>query len=528
VKRNPLTRLTAIQPRDSVEVRAIPRDWSIRMDPSARRTDGGKVLIGGSPLRILRLSAAGARWLDAVVAGDPLPASPPSRRLAGRLIDAGLALPRPSHTDSISRDDVALVVPVRDAPKGLARTLASVGHVGECVVIDDGSRHAAAVRSAAPRATVLRHPRPLGPAAARQRGWRATTKPIVAFVDADVEAGDDWLAPLLDHFGDPAVGAVAPRILTSGGTTSQLLARYEAARSPLDLGPLAGPVRPGSRVPYVPTATLVVRRTALESINGFDPQLQVGEDVDLVWRLHARGWRVRYEASVALCHPARPDLGAWVRQRVRYGTSAAPLGRRHDGAVAPLDTSGWSTLAWALFLFGRPVLAASVGATTTAALVPKLRLLEHPVVEAVRLAGLGNLNAGRAMGDALRRSWWPLAFLLAVCARRTRRALLAAVIVPPLLEWHERRPDLDPLRFTLLRVVDDFAYGAGVWVGCARERSFRSLLPSFSGPLEAPQPDGDPAVGADLAGPANKLALAALPSSTLGKAPLQLPRRRAR
>jgi len=453
----------------------LPEDWTIELDPGTRRTDDGHVLIGGSPLRVIRLTDAGARQLDA----DLPPRSAGWRRLARRLVDAGVANPRPAATD-LRAADVAVVIPVRDDADGLRRTLASIADVGEIIVVDDGSRNPVP-------AAALRNERPMGPAAARERGWRATTKPMVAFVDADVELPAGWLTTLLAHLGDPSVAAVAPRIATSRGGSPTWLAAYEAVRSPLDLGASAGQVRPAGKVPYVPTTALVVRREALESVDGFDVTLHVGEDVDLVWRLHAHGWRIRYEPGVLARHPTRSTLARWVGQRVRYGTSAAPLARRHGRAVAPLGISGWSAAAWTAVLFRRPAVAATIAAATTAALTPKLRGLQHPGREAVEIAGKGHLRAGRYAAEAVRRTWWPLALVLAVGRPRTRPALLAAAIVPPALEWRERRPALDPVRFTALRLIDDAAYGTGVWLGCWRERSIRALLPSFSGPLPPPE-----------------------------------------
>ena len=73
--------------------------------------------------------------------------------------------------------------------------------------------------------------------------------------------GPGWLDALLPHFADPAVGAVAPRIVPDE-PGSTWLARYEGASSTLDMGARASIVRPGSRVPYVPGAALVVRRAA--------------------------------------------------------------------------------------------------------------------------------------------------------------------------------------------------------------------------------------------------------------------------
>jgi hypothetical protein len=203
--------------------------------------------------------------------------------------------------------------------------------------------------------------------------------------------------------------------------------------------------------------------------------------------LHVAGWRVRYEPAVEVRHPSRPTPGAWARQRYRYGTSAAPLAERHGGAVAPLGISGWSALAWALVLLGRPFAGVAVGAGTTAALTPKLRALRHPAAEAIRIAGMGNLYAGRAAADALRRPWWPLAVLLGWRLPRTRPALLAAATGPALLEWQGQKPGIGRARFTALRLLDDVVYGTGVWAGCARARSVRALLPSFAGPFPPPE-----------------------------------------
>jgi mycofactocin system glycosyltransferase len=465
----------------------LPAGWTLTLDPAARRTDGGRVLIGGAPLRVLRLTRAGARWLDRTAAGEPIGRSPASRALARRLTDAGLAVPHPSGPGPLGPLDVAVVIPVRDAADGVRRTLASLGAVGEVVVVDDGSRDPAALRRAAAGAIVLRNDRSLGSAAARERGRQATSKPVLAFLDADVEPEPGWLTALLPHLDDPMAGGVAPRIRPRPGSAPPTLDRYEAVRSPLDLGPLAARVHPGSRVPYVPTALLVVRRSALESVGGFEPGLQVGEDVDLVWRLHEHGWRVRYDPTVTARHPNRATAAAWLRQRVRYGTSAAALARRHGAAMAPLTISGWSALAWSAALFGHPVAALAVGAGTTAALGLKLPDLQRPGHEAMRIAGKGNLWAGRYVTEALLRPWWPLSAVLALTCRRTRPALLAATVLPALSEWRVRRPELDHLRYAAVRLVDDIAYGTGVWIGCARERSFAALRPAFTGPTVPPE-----------------------------------------
>lgn len=444
-------------------------------DPSLSRLAGGRTLLGGSPYRVLRLTRAGARlvagWLDE---GRPVPDAPAPRRLADQLTGAGMAHPRYT-PGGPTPSEVTAVIPVRDRP-GVRETVAALDGLAGVVVVDDGSTvplPGAAVRHASAR----------GPAAARNSGWRLARSPFVAFLDADVVPEPGWLDALLPHFDDPRVAAVAPRVRSLPGAS--LLARYEQERSPLDLGPLPAVVRPGSRVSYVPTAALVVRVSALEALDGFDASMRFGEDVDLVWRLAAHGFGVRYEPAAEVRHAPRARWSAWVRQRFDYGTSAAPLALRHPGAAAPVRVSPWTLACWAALAAGRPA-AASATALITASLLPrKLSPVGVPAEEAVALALRGHLGAGRVLADAVTRTWWPVA-VPALAASRTGRLLLAGAVARHAVDWRAARPPVSLPRWTAARVADDLAYGAGVWWGALRHRTLAPLLPD-----SAPWPGRD-------------------------------------
>ncbi|MFE0419487.1 mycofactocin biosynthesis glycosyltransferase MftF [Streptomyces tendae] len=438
-------------------------------DPGLRRLNGGRLLLGGSPYRVLRLSVTGARLVDEWLAGKPVAAVAAHRRLADRLVRAGILHPV-YETARLTGRDVTVVVPVRDHAEALARLLPAVRDAARVVVVDDGSLRPL------PDATV-RHDSSRGPAAARNTGWRLAGTELVAFLDADVVPDAHWLDPLLRHFGNPEVVAVAPRVLSATGTS--LLARYEQVRSSLDLGGLAAPVQPGGRVSYVPSAALVVRASALRESGGFDEGMRFGEDVDLVWRLASAGFQVRYEPASTVVHTPRSRWRAWARQRFDYGTSAAPLALRHGRAVAPLKVSVWSAAAWAGPAAGRPLSGLAVAGVTAALLPRKLNAVGVPAAESLRLALYGHLGAGRLLADAVTRSWWPVA-VPALAATRRGRLLLAAAYACHVREWQQRRPPIDPLRWTALRALDDLAYGSGVWWGALRHRTVAPLLPDLS------------------------------------------------
>jgi mycofactocin glycosyltransferase len=303
----------------------------------------------------------------------------------------------------------------------------------------------------------------------------------VAFLDSDVVPEPGWLDPLLAAFADPAVGLAAPRIVALP-PVSGWLGRYEAVRSSLDLGPDPALVVPRSRVAYVPSAALVVRRAAAGP--GFDERMQVAEDVDLVLRLHGAGWRLRYEPAARVAHDHRTGFAAWWLRKAYYGTGAAPLAVRHRGAVPPMVLTPTSAGIVALLLTGRPLAvppAAVIGGVAVLRLARRLRM-ERPHATAAQLVALGTLGAAAQTADAVNRHYWPLSLLACLLSRRARRTVATIALVEGVVDWWRYR-DRDPrVRTTLpehllAHRLDDLAYGAGLWWGAWRQRSWEPLRP---------------------------------------------------
>ena len=465
----------------------LPEGFRLDIDPDVRRPRRD-VLIGGSPLRVLRLGEPAVRLLDRWEAGCEVGPSGPAGRFARRLVDAGIAHPVPPQTPS---PGTSIVIPVRDRPEGLRLTLEALGGRGvdEVIIVDDGSSEPVSIEEIQrehlqlEKVSVIRLETAAGPAAARNAGWRSARSEIVAFVDADCTPVAGWITTLVGHFADHSVAAVGPRIASDPSLATRL-GRYEMVRSPLDLGVRPAPVRPRSRVPYVPTACLAVRRRALVETGGFNQALRFGEDVDLVWRLHRNGWTVRYEPAALVIHPPRPSVGAWVRQRFDYGRSAAQLAEIHGSDVAPLDVSPWSAGSWGLVVGGHPAVAAAIAAGSAATLARRAGRDLDTAAELFRLAVRGNVRAGARIAEALRRAWLPLALVALAMTRpsRARRRMAGAILAAfslPIAEWVARRPPVDPVAWMSLRIADDVSYQAGLWCGAIEGRSAKPLLPRF-------------------------------------------------
>jgi mycofactocin glycosyltransferase len=454
-------------------VRPVPPGFALVLDRSVRRYRGGHVLAGGSPVRALRLTPAGRAAVEQLVAGEKV--SEAARALGGRLLDAGLAHPRPRQRGAPR--DATVVVPVRDRTTALERCLAALDAAVPVVVVDDGSADGAAVEAVCRRhgARLLRRHAGEGPAAARNHAVATVRTDLVAFLDSDCVPLSGWLATTAAHFADPLVGAVAPRVRPARGERATACDRYAAARSPLDMGPDESRVAPGGRVAYVPTAALVVRRGALDPL--FDAGLRYGEDVDLVWRLHDAGWRVRLEPRATVLHAEPPSWRALLLRRHRYGTSAGPLARRHPGRMSHLAARPGPAAAVGLLLARRPLAAALVGALQTALVVHRMRSAGVPSAAAAAWSASAIAGTFAGLGRAATIVAGPV-LLAALASRRHRAPALALLVAAPMQEWVRRRPRLDPLRWTAACVADDIAYGTGVWRGCFEARTIAPLVPA--------------------------------------------------
>lgn len=516
------------------------------LDRWVRRRDGGRLLAGGAPGRLVRLGPAGARALDQLLEGTaPVGAAPLRDRLRGHGMlhpvaetsagdEASTAAARgrePAVTEGAS--DVAgrhqlaatFVIPSRDGGRPLAELAGRLRGWGPVIVVDDGSRDGSAQLAEAAGATVVANAGRPGPAGARNTGLAAAETELVAFLDADCLCPAEWARPLAALLAEePELAIAAPRVRSAAGDGA--IARYERIRSPLDMGADPSRCGPGRRVAYVPSAALVARRAALLAVGGFDEELRFGEDVDLCLRLHAAGWAVRYAPEVEVEHLPRATAAGLARQRFGYGGSAARLNRRHPGLVAPLRVNRHAAAIVAAGVLGAVVgaragatrSARTAGASDTVGASQSIRAgatdtlgARRPVragaaTAALAVAGSAAFAASKGwsgptraalaitairghavfatdLARALARDWLPLTLAAVVASKRARQVAAVAVAVDALSSRGGERPPLPA--GPALRLLDNAAYAAGLWRGMAAERSLRAALPALHRPVPA-------------------------------------------
>lgn len=158
---------------------------------------------------------------------------------------------------------VSIVIPAYNAGNTLAACLDACvqqsQNAAEIIVVDDGSTDdtAEVARSFAAECLQQHH---LGPAAARNKGWRMAHGEFVAFTDADCIPGHDWISRLLEGFED-GVGGV-------GGTYAIANPKHLLARMIQEEIAIRH-ARFGPEVDFLGSFNVMYRRTALEATGGF-------------------------------------------------------------------------------------------------------------------------------------------------------------------------------------------------------------------------------------------------------------------
>lgn len=432
------------------------------------RAKTGLGVLAGSPGTFLRVSEAGAPVLDAVEAGRRVERT----TLTARLVATGAAHPEPG--SPLAAGDITAVVPV------FARSAADVEQVQRLVsmlapirvvVVDDASPMQVDVACH----RLVRRDTNGGPGAARNSGLAAVDTPVVVFVDSDVEIPGSSVLALSGHLADPAVSMVAPRVRSQEGTS--IVAQYEALRSPLDMGTRPASVRPGSHVPYVPTAVLLVRTDTARA--RFDEGIRWGEDVEFVWRSVSAGALCLYDPSVTCTHEPRRGIRAVVAQRFAYGRSAAVIDSRIPWSVAPVRANLFLVAPLALVLARQTLWAATALLVALAWTDFALRGMGLTSRQRLDVARHSLASASGSLARAVCREWWPLFAAVGAFVPVVAFVLLLPLSALLLIDTARSRPS-NQVTFLLMRLLDWGAYGLGVWAGALRQRSVRCLLPRLS------------------------------------------------
>ena len=223
---------------------------------------------------------------------------------------------------------VSVVVCAYDAADTIDDCLTSLSKLTyplvEVIVVNDGSRDATASIARQHAAVRVIDVPNGGLSAARNVGLAHAAGEIVAYTDADVRVDADWLTYLVQPMlASDVAGAGGPNVVPPDDPwVAQCVARAPGGPSHVMLDDRIAE--------HVPGCNMAFRRQELLSIDGFNPvYLRAGDDVDICWRLQAKGRRIGFAASALVWHHRRASVNAYWRQQVGYGEGETWLDAHH-------------------------------------------------------------------------------------------------------------------------------------------------------------------------------------------------------
>jgi len=208
--------------------------------------------------------------------------------------------------------DIAVVVPVGGAGTAWPRAATSLSRLdpppGAFIAVIDGPNAPLQAAAADAGATLVVLDEPGGPARARNRGVRATSQPVVLFVDADVEVPVDLVAKVAAIFAERS-------------DLSAVFGSYDAAPAePHLVSQYRNLLHHWVHQTAQEQATTfwagcgAVRREAFDAVGGFDERRTEPsiEDIELGTRLTRAGHAIRLRQDLQVKHLKRWRLGEMI------------------------------------------------------------------------------------------------------------------------------------------------------------------------------------------------------------------------
>ncbi len=474
--------------------------FSLADNTYLREDPDGNFLLSNLPLRILRINKPLFRLLKHLQGGGELPefVSQNPGLEEGPLLRVLLSLASRGYLklERIAKIEdypiVSIVIPVRDQPEDIIECLQSLRNLDypgdrfEVIVLDDGSQAEVSQGVTTPDVMVIRQDESRGASVCRNIGAEKARGKILAFLDADCIAPENWLKETIPFFKTATVGAVGGYV--DGYYKDSYLDRYEEVSSSLNMGKrllLEGNTESNF---YVPTANMLINRDAFMATGGFRSGMHLGEDVDYCWRMRNLGYTLLYVPFGRVAHKHRNRLGKMLKRRSEYGTSEARLYLIHRDKRKTF------------------LISVCAGLSFLALTLSVLLLNPYPLCLILLLFGIDLLRKSgtlrkfkmllpfRQIACATLRSYFSSYYFALFHLVRYYLFLIfglgfwlhsvwlfggLAVLFTSIVDYSVKKPNLPYPAFLFFYVLEHLAYQIGVLRGCLKLKYFRSYILSF-------------------------------------------------
>ncbi len=219
---------------------------------------------------------------------------------------------------TIATRPVSIIIPTFNGASRIGSCLDALlpqasAHNAEIIVVDDGSEDNTADAVRQYPAVRLISQANGGPAAARNHGAQEAWGEIIVFTDDDCVPIPSWLDAMLKPFADLEVvgtkGIYGTRQPSPVARFVQL--EYEDKYRTMAKFPY---------IDFIDTYSAAFRRDKFLEIGGYDTSFPVAcaEDVELSYRMSARGWKMKFAPEAVVYHTHPDTLSGYLRKKYKF------------------------------------------------------------------------------------------------------------------------------------------------------------------------------------------------------------------
>jgi len=231
--------------------------------------------------------------------------------------------------DAASLPKVSIIVATLNSERTIDECLKAIFELNypkdflEVIVVDGCSKDATV--KIAQKYPVKVISAPLNAPAAYNYAMKMVSNDVLGFIDADAKVEKDWLNKLVTYLDDPQVAGVSGNIET--WNTENAWARSIG----YDLKNRYARLK--KSVVRVATMNLLLKKSIIEEVGGFDEKLPSQYDTDLGFRITSRGYKILFEPSVKCYHFNRSTVSSYFRQQLQYGKNTVKLYFKHSKLI---------------------------------------------------------------------------------------------------------------------------------------------------------------------------------------------------
>jgi glycosyltransferase involved in cell wall biosynthesis len=213
---------------------------------------------------------------------------------------------------------VSIIIPTFNGASRIGHCLDAIvqhtaGRNVEILVVNDGSTDNTADVVQRYSGVRLINQANAGPAAARNRGALATCGTIILFTDDDCVPTPNWLDAMLEPFENPDVVGTKGVYRTR---QKSLVARFVQIE-------YEDKYRLMARLPdidFIDTYSAAFRRDRFLEMAGYDTSfpLACAEDVELSYRMSARGWKMKFAPNAIVYHIHPDTLSKYLKKKYKF------------------------------------------------------------------------------------------------------------------------------------------------------------------------------------------------------------------